>query len=64
VEAAVRETRAGFQATVYELGVKAYLAILFNSISLDEMLKRVDNKVALTILATMFCALEPNSALP
>ena len=49
----VKRTKAGFQASIYELTTKAFLAILFNSINLDELLMRVDDATAQTILASL-----------
>jgi len=48
-----KKTRAGFQASIYELTTNAYLAILLNSINLDELLMRVDDATAQTILVTI-----------
>jgi hypothetical protein len=47
----IRKTKAGFQASIYELTTKAYLAILLNSISLNELLLKVDEATAQTVLA-------------
>jgi hypothetical protein len=49
----VQTTKAGFEATVYELTVRACLALLLNSVSLDEMLNRIDEGSALEILANL-----------
>jgi len=48
----LKKTKAGFQASMYELTTKAYLAILFNSLNLDNLLMRVDDAMAQTILGT------------
>jgi hypothetical protein len=48
----IRKTKAGFQASIYEFTTKAYLAILLNSISLNELLLKVDEATAQTVLAT------------
>jgi len=53
----IKKTKAGFQASIYELTTKAYLAILLNSINLDEFLLRVDDSAAQTILAAILEAL-------
>jgi hypothetical protein len=34
-KACVKRTKAGFEASTYELGAKAYLAMLLNSVSLE-----------------------------
>ena len=49
----VKRTTAGFKASIYELTTKAYLAILLNSINLEDLLKRVDEATASAILATI-----------
>jgi len=52
-EARVKSTKAGFEATEYELTAKAYLALALDSISLDELLGRMDEDVALGFLAVL-----------
>ena len=49
----VKKTKAGFQASVYELTARAYLAILLNFINLDDLLMKVDEATASEILATI-----------
>ena len=49
----VKKTKAGFEASVYELTAKAYLAILLNYINLNELVTRVDESAASTILAAI-----------
>ena len=49
----VKKTKAGFEAIIYELTARAYLAILLNSINLDELVTRADEATALTILGTI-----------
>ena len=46
----VKKTKAGFEASIYELTARVYLAILLNSINLDELVMRVDEATALTTL--------------
>jgi len=48
-----KKTKAGFEAAVYELTARAYLAILLNSINLDDLLIRVDEATAQTILGVI-----------
>jgi len=50
-KACVKRTKAGFEASTYELAAKAYLAILLNSVSLEELLTRLDETAANLILA-------------
>jgi len=47
----IKKTKAGFDASTYELAAKAYLAILLNSVSLEELLTRLDETAANLILA-------------
>jgi len=49
----IKKTKAGFQASIYELMTKAYLAILLNSINLDGLLMSVDEATTLTILGAI-----------
>jgi len=46
-----KKTKAGFKASIYELTARAYLAILLNSINLDELIMRVDEASASAILS-------------
>ncbi|MCJ7559394.1 hypothetical protein MUO79_02095 [Candidatus Bathyarchaeota archaeon] len=52
-EARVKSTKAGFEATEYELTARAYLALMLDSIRLEDLLNRMDEDVALEILAAM-----------
>ena len=49
----VKKTKAGFEASIYDLNAKAYLAILLNSINLEDLLKRVDEATASAIIAAI-----------
>jgi len=49
----IKKTKAGFQASTYDLTTKAYLAILLNSINLDKLVTQVDEATASTILAAV-----------
>jgi len=51
--AGVKKTKAGFEASIYELTAKAYLAILLNSLNLDELVMRADEATASAILAAV-----------
>jgi hypothetical protein len=55
----VRKTKAGFEAPIYELTVKSYLAILLNSISLEELLSRLDETGVNEFLADIVHIIEP-----
>jgi hypothetical protein len=52
-EARVKSTKAGFEATEYELTARAYLALMLDSIKLEDLLNRMDEDVALEVLAAM-----------
>ena len=51
--AKIQITKAGFEATVYELTAKAYLALMLDSISLENLLNRVDEDSATEILGAI-----------
>jgi hypothetical protein len=53
-----RETKAGFEAPIYELTTKTYLAILLNSINLEELLSRLDETGGNEILACIMRIIE------
>jgi len=53
-----RKTKAGFEAQMYELGVKSYLALLLNSVSLEELVDRLDENSGSTILADITFMIE------
>ena len=52
-EVNIKSTKAGFEATEYELTARAYLALMLDSIKLEDLLNRIDEDVALEILAAM-----------
>jgi Trm5-related predicted tRNA methylase len=52
-EVRLKSTRAGFEAIEYELTARTYLALILDSINLNDLLNRIDEDVALEILATM-----------
>ena len=49
----VKKTLAGFEASIYDLTAKAYLAVLLDSIKLDDMLTQIDEAIAQSILAAI-----------
>ena len=49
----VKKTKTGFEAAIYELSARAHLALVLDSINLDELLSHVDETAASTILADM-----------
>jgi len=48
-----KKTKAGFEASIYELTARSYLAVLLNFINLDKLVKRVDEATASMILAAI-----------
>jgi Fe2+ or Zn2+ uptake regulation protein len=48
-----KKTKAGFEASIYELTARSYLAILLNLINLDDLLMKVDEATASEILAAI-----------
>jgi DNA-binding PadR family transcriptional regulator len=54
---AVKETKAGFKASIYELAFRAYLAMILNSINLDTLLINIDESSAQTIMVNLASSL-------
>jgi len=52
-EVNVKSTKAGFEANEYELTTRAYLALLLDSINLEDVLNRMDEHIASEILAAI-----------
>jgi len=46
-----RKTKAGFEAALYQLTAKAYLAIMLNQVDLDDFIDEADETIALEALA-------------
>jgi len=53
-----KRTKAGFEATLYELSGKAVLALLLKSIDLEALLAGIDEPPAYAILADLLQALD------
>jgi hypothetical protein len=49
----IQNTKAGFEAAVYELTARAYLALMLNSINIDDLLNRMNEDIASEILAAL-----------
>ena len=49
----VKKTKAGFEASIYELTARAYLALLLDSINLEDLLMHIDEATALTLLGAI-----------
>jgi hypothetical protein len=52
-EVRLKRTKAGFGATEYELTARTYLALMLDSINLNDLLNRIDEDIALEILAAI-----------
>jgi len=52
-EVSIKSTKAGFEATEYELTTRAYLALMLDSINLEDLLNRMDENIASEILAAI-----------
>jgi DNA-binding MarR family transcriptional regulator len=50
-KAGVRKTKAGFEATIYDLAAKAYFALILNIISLEQLLFWLDDTTAYRLIA-------------
>jgi len=48
-----KRTKAGFEASVYELQVKAYLSMLLDTIDIESLISQSDEGTLLTILASL-----------
>jgi len=46
-----RKTRAGFETIIYDLTTKAYLAMLLDCVSLEDLAMRANNDIASELLA-------------
>ena len=51
--AKIKNTKAGFEAIVYELTARAYLGLILDSISLEILLNRIDEDSAMEILTAI-----------
>jgi hypothetical protein len=52
-EVNIKSTKAGFEATEYELTPRTYLALFLDSISIEDLLNRMDEDVTSEILAAI-----------
>ncbi len=48
-----RKTQAGFQVALYQLTMRAYLAILLNEVSLDNMIQKAHEENLVTMLSAL-----------
>ena len=52
-EVGIRKTKAGFQAILYQLTSRAYLAILLNKVDLDNFVRTASIERAITAIAAL-----------
>lgn len=52
-KAGTRKTQAGFQAALYQLTARAYLAILLNKVNLDNFIQNASEQDILAMLAAL-----------
>jgi len=57
----IKKTKAGFEASIYELRDKAFLVMLLNSMSWEDLVVRVNDVTASVILGTFIGAIEYRS---
>ena len=55
-KAAMRKTQAGFQAMLYQLSTRGYLALMLNQINIQAILQKADKTTILSLLATLSSA--------
>ena len=55
----IKKTKAGFQASIYKLTTRTYLALALNTINLDGLLMKLDEAETQTILATILDISQP-----
>jgi Fe2+ or Zn2+ uptake regulation protein len=53
----VRKTKAGFEAAIYELTVRAYLALIVNRINMDYFIEKAEEDALLSALATLLSSI-------
>lgn len=54
-----KKTRAGFEAALYELTLRTYMAMFFNSIDLEDLLLKMNENTAVVILADFMSIKKP-----
>jgi hypothetical protein len=52
-EAGIKNTKAGFEATEYELTAKAYLTLILDYVKLEDAIERIDEDTAVEMLAAL-----------
>ena len=52
-KAGARKTQAGFQATLYQLATRGYLALMLNQIDIETILKKADKTTILSLLVAL-----------
>jgi len=57
----VKKTKAGFEAAIYELTARAYLAVLLSQINMDRFLEEAEDDAVLSALAALSSGAQPLS---
>jgi hypothetical protein len=61
-KAGTRKTQAGFQAALYQLTARTYLAIILDQIDLNDVLQEADRTTVQTLLAVISSILYPETS--
>lgn len=59
IEAGFKKTKAGFEAIEYELSAKAYLVLLLDSVTLENLVTNVSEELAIELLAILISFRNP-----
>ncbi|RLI46035.1 hypothetical protein DRO69_03950 [Candidatus Bathyarchaeota archaeon] len=54
----VKVTKAGFEASIYELTIRAYLAVLLSQINLNRFIEKAEDDTVLSVLAAFSSAVK------
>lgn len=57
-KASVRKAKSGFETSIYELKVQAYLAMLLDSFNLEDLILQLDEEAATAIHRKLFEAIK------
>jgi hypothetical protein len=49
----IRSTKAGFEAVIYELTAKTCLALMLDSLNVEQLFQQMDDSIAIEILAAL-----------
>jgi hypothetical protein len=59
-EVGIKKTKAGFKASEYELSIRAYLAMLLNATNMNDLLAKIDESTAETVLTSILQTIDPS----